>query len=91
MSCESRRAHQLCTTWVELAIAFQQQAGYQLGGSGSDLCDQADGLRKMVMRIWALSTFHIQGVKVSAKLFWLPSRGDVNSRRGTLQGERHPT
>ena len=60
------------STWIELAMVFKLQTGYNIGGKGTSLAEQADILRKMIRNVWNKTVHKTQGRVVSAKVFWRP-------------------
>ena len=70
---KNHKMRQLCATWVEVAIAFQMQAGFKIGKTGDDLYAQTNCMRVLCQRIWKHTKHSIDGVKVSSKTYWYSS------------------
>jgi hypothetical protein len=63
----------LSCTWIELAIILKLQTGYELAGRGADLITQADAMKKMVKQVWSKTVHKVNGLCVTAKVFWRPA------------------
>ena len=66
------KVSQYSCTWLELAMIFKMQTGYDLGGKDASVADQADALRKMLRAAWSKAVHRINGKIVTPKQYWRP-------------------